>query len=335
MNRFALARPRSFAEAGQLLADQRFRLPVLKAGGMDVVDHVKEGLLQPDLVIDIRRLRAEGATAPVSAPAQGSGLRIEANATLAEIASSSLLRERAPAVAQSVELAATPQVRNTATAAGNLLQRPRCWYYRNDQFDCLKKGGPTCYAHEGENRYHAILGGGPCHIVHPSNLAPALAVCNATVHLTGSDRPSLTLAELYHLPDRGVRDEHNLAKGEIVTHITLDAAPKSAFYAVKEKQSFDWPVVFACVALTLEGDRIASARVCAGAVAPTPWPLPGVEQALAGVSVTDDAALRKACLLAAEGAKPLRDNAYKVKLLPVALRRAVLRAAGKPWEPQP
>lgn len=330
MNRFAIASPKSFKEAGELLVDKRFTLPVLKGGGMDVLDHMKEGLYEPDVLINIKRLRPDGAQAVSEATG---GVRIEANATLAEIASSKAVQSLAPVVAQACESAATPQVRNVATAAGNLLQRPRCWYYRNVQFECLKKGGDRCYSVEGENKYHAIFGGGPCHIVHPSNLAPALMVCDGVVHVTGGKRDSMAIADLFHLPDKGVTSEHTLDKGEIITHITFKPAQKSGFYVVKEKQSFDWPLVLACVSLDLDGDSIKSARVCAGAVAQVPWMLPRVADALKGVKLSDDAAFRKAAALSTDGAKPMRDNAYKLKLLPVAVRRAVLRAAGKDPEP--
>jgi xanthine dehydrogenase YagS FAD-binding subunit len=215
-----------------------------------------------------------------------------------------------------------------ATAAGNLLQRPRCWYYRNDQFDCLKKGGSRCYAADGENKYHAIFGEGPCHIVHPSNLALGLMVLDGLVHLTGLKRESVRIEDLYHMPDKGVKSEHNLEPGEVVTHITCGSAPRSGFYAIKEKQSFDWPLVAAAVALTLDGGVVKSARVCAGAVAPVPWRLANVEEALKGVTLADQIALKLACERAAEGARPMTQNAYKTKLLPVAVRRAVLRAAG-------
>jgi xanthine dehydrogenase YagS FAD-binding subunit len=331
MNRFAVASPRDFAGASVMVKDGRYALPLFKGGGMDVLDHLKEGLLAPDLLIDVRPLRAPGHPDPVSV--EGDRLRIEGNATLAQVAASPLLLERAPVIAQAVANAATPQVRNVATVAGNLLQRPRCWYYRNDQFACLKKGGSTCFAVEGENKYHAIFGGGPCHIVHPSNLAPALAVCAGVVHLLGGARESLPVAELYHPPDRGVRNEHNLLPGEVVTHLTLTPATRSGFYAVKEKQSFDWPLVMAAAALELDGPRIRAARVCAGAVAPVPWPLPAVEAALAGVNLDDDAGLRAACAPAARGATPMSQNSYKVRLLPVVVRRAVLRAAGRAVEP--
>ncbi len=334
MNRFAIARAGSYKEAGELLADKRFALPVVKAAGMDLLDLMKEGLLEPDVLIDVRRVRAEGAKDPVSQ--SGATIRIEAGATLAQIASSAVIAKAAPAIGQACDNAATPQVRNVATAAGNLLQRPRCWYFRNDQFDCLKKGGPTCYAVEGENKYHAIFGEGPCHIVHPSNLAIGLMIADATVHLTNSKRASLPLADLFHVPDKGVKSEHNLEPGELVTHITLTPVPASGFYAVKEKQSFDWPLVAAAAAVELDGDTISSARVCAGAVAPVPWPLPKVADALKGVKVTDDAALAKACALSTQGARPMTANAYKLQLLPVAVKRAVLRAAGRlPKEAMP
>jgi xanthine dehydrogenase YagS FAD-binding subunit len=331
MNRIALARPSTFEQAAALAGGGDYSLPVVKAGGMDVIDHMKEGLQEPDLLIDVKRIGqrrdAEGITRMTTG-----GIRIEATTTLAEIAGSPLVTEMSPAVAQAVASAATPQVRNVATAAGNLLQRPRCWYYRQQQFDCLKKGGHTCYAVEGENRYHAVFGGGPCHIVHPSNLAVALFVCDGAVHVVGGEGRSIPITGLYHLPDRGLTDEHNLQAEEVVTHLTLKPAPRSAFYAIREKQSFDWPLVMAAAALELEGRTIASARICVGAVAPVPWPLPTVGEALRGVRLDDEQALGRACGHAADGARPMTDNAYKLKLLPVVVRRVVLRAAGEPVE---
>ena len=330
MNRFALAQPRSFDEAAATVVDKRYSLPVIKAGGMDVLDHLKEGLYQPDVVINIKRLRTQPGAQPISQ--NGNEIRIEATATMAEIVASDIIRRSAPVLSPSLENTASPTVRNVGTAAGNLLQRPRCWYYRHEQFDCLKKGGATCFAVEGENKFHAIFGDGPCHIVHPSNLAPALAVCNGVVYLTGSARKSIPIAALFHMPDKGVRTESELQPGEVITHITAEARPQSGFCALKEKQSFDWPMVAASVAIELDGSTIKSARVCAGAVAPIPWDLPSVAAALKGVNLDDDAALRKACAGAAAGAKPMTDNAYKVRLLPVAVRRAVLAAAGRKTE---
>lgn len=334
MNRFTIATASSFADASAIVKSDRFELPIFKAGGMDVVDHLKEGLWEPDALIDV--LGAEGGTA---APIQEhrdtnsvATIRLSALTTLDEIATSTLIQGSCPALSQSAGSAATPQVRNVATAAGNLLQRPRCWYYRSKDFDCLKKGGDRCYAVKGHNGNHAIFGDGPCHIVHPSNIAIALMVAGGVVHVTGGDRETVSIGDLFHMPDRGIRDEHNLDAGEVVTAITLDAAPNSGFYAVKGKQSFGWPLVMVAVALELDGGRIDSARVCAGAVAPVPWMLARVGDALRGVSIEDEAGLKAACARATQGASPMTGNAYKLKLLPVAIRRAVLKAAGKEVE---
>ena len=327
MNRFSILQASTIAEAaGAAKAGGDVRLPVLKAGGIDLLDLMKEGILEPDRLVNLRTV---GDPALRRIDVSDAGGSIGALCTLSDLSAHDGLRKLAPVIARAVEFAASPQVRNVATAGGNLLQRPRCWYFRNLQFECLKRGGSECFAVPGENRYHAIFGGGPCHIVHPSNLAPALWVLDGMVHLEGGDRASLSVRDLYHLPDRGIRDEHNLRPGEVITRLSFKAAPVSGFHAVKEKQSFDWPLVFACVALDVDGRSIAGARVCAGAVAPVPWPLPAVEAALKGVAVDDAASILKACDLAAEGAVPLRDNGYKTQLLRVAVRRAIANALGK------
>lgn len=332
MSQFAYARAKTFKDAHGLLTSPRFSLPMLKAGGLDVLDHIKAGLTAPDLLIDVRGAGMEEAGIR-EAPRGGTpGLRIPASATLSDVAKSELVKRRAPVLAQAAESAATPQVRNVASVAGNLLQRPRCWYYRNEEFACLKKGGHTCFAVDGENQYHAIFGDGPCHIVHPSNLAPALMALDGEVELTGGDRPRLALAELFHMPEHGIRSEHNLRPGEIITAITCSLQESSGFYAIKEKQSFDWPLVFAAVSLTMRDAVVGEARVYAGAVAPVPWRLQEVEKALAGINPRDEEALRRACAGGAIGARPMSGNGYKATLLPVTVRRAVMLAAGIPVE---
>jgi xanthine dehydrogenase YagS FAD-binding subunit len=347
LNRFTLVRPKSYAEASGVLTSKTYSLPVLKAGGLDVLDHMKEGLWSPRALVDVKRLmpadqrepiatfsrlvnRASTTPPPPNWSIDNGYVDIAASALLADVASSPKVLAAAPVVAQSLASAATPQVRNVGTVAGNLLQRPRCWYYRQQQFDCLKKGGSQCFAVEGENAYHAIFGPGPCHIVHPSNLAPALMVCDGRVHLVGGKRDSLKISELYHMPDKGITSEHNLEPGEIITHISFESRQVSGFYSIKHKQSFDWPLVFACVALAVDANKITHASVCAGAVAPVPWMLPSVAAALVGVSPDDDAAITAACVKAGDGAKPMRDNGYKVQLLSVAVKRAILVALKKP-----
>ncbi len=328
MNNFAVAQVRSFDEALAALADDRFHEPMLKAGGLDVLDHLKEGLAAPDLLVNIKTIRRTGVAENIAR--EGEQLRLEATTTLAEIASSELFRREAPVVAQSLADAASPAVRNVGTAAGNLLQRPRCWYYRNDEFHCRKKGGDRCFAKDGENKFHAIFETlAPCVIVHPSNLAPALMVCDATLHVAGGDREAIPLADFFHLPAVDVSSENMLLPGEVVTHITFTPRPKSGFYMVKEKQSFDWPMALAAAALELDGETIRSARLCAGAVAPVPWPLTEVARRLEGVKLGDDNALRRACARAVHDAEPLSQNEYKAALLPVVVRRAILKAAGR------
>jgi len=345
LNRFTLVRPKSYADAAGVLTAKTYSLPVLKAGGLDVLDHMKEGLWSPDALVDVKRLMPPDQREPIASVAADASagsngktpatsdarrVRLAASLILADVVASPLVTQSSPVVAQALKSAATPQVRNVATVAGNLLQRPRCWYYRQQQFDCLKKGGSQCFAVDGENAYHAIFGSGPCHIVHPSNLAPALMVCDGRVHLVGGKRESLPLSELFHMPDKGVLTEHVLEIGEVVTHVSFAPRPVSGFYSVKHKQSFDWPLVFACVSLQMDGGKIGSATVCAGAVAPVPWMLPNVAAALVGVSPDDDAALTGACAKAGEGARPMRDNGYKVQLLGVAVKRAILTALKKP-----
>ncbi|MFG0328261.1 MAG: FAD binding domain-containing protein [Phycisphaerales bacterium] len=302
-------------------------LPVYKAGGLDLVDLMKEGIAEPETIINLRGLDAKELHAIDHES-------IGALCTLSEIASSEKMRKFAPVVAQAAADAATPQVRNVATAAGNLLQRPRCWYFRSEQFDCLKKSGHMCYAVEGESRYHAIFGDGPCHIVHPSNLANALSVCDAVVETSRADGSTREVAmrDLYKMPSEQVRKEHTLEPDEIITRIYYMAKPFSAHYEVREKQSFDWPLVMASVSFSdFDGERVTGPQVCVGGVAPVPWRLRTVEKALSEMSSIDDEQwLRHACGLSKAGATPLRDNAYKLDLMPVAIYRAVKKACGKP-----
>lgn len=333
MNTFTMYQPRTLAEAATALregaeADGRTSLPVLKAAGMDLIDHMKEGTAEPEIIVNLRRVN-EPRMKSIDPNAIG------ALVTLTDIAQSKAIRKSVPVIAHAAGDVATPQVRNVATAAGNILQRPRCWYYRNEQFHCLKKGGHTCYAVEGENRYHAIFGDGPCHIVHPSNLANALAVCDGVIHCESSDEDGRTreiaIDEFFVMPDMRLKAENILEPNEIVTHVTFTPRPMSAHYEVREKQSFDWPIVMVSASIeSLDGGVISGARVCAGAVAPIPWRLRSVERALDGVSIDDEAGLRAACAKSTNGAQPMSDNEYKLKLLPVAVYRAIRKAAGRP-----
>jgi len=241
------------------------------------------------------------------------------------------VRERYAAIAEAAGTAATPQIRNLATIAGNLLQRPRCWYFRHPEVDCLKKGGLKCYAAEGLNRYHAILGGGPSYIVHPSNLAPALIAFGAKVRVFGpKGYHEIGLEQFFVLPRADVLRENVLQPGEIITEITVPAPrleTNSVYLEVREKQSFDWPLVSVAALVESASHRVRQARIVMGAVAPIPWRVPDAEKILAGTAL-DSAVAAHAAEVALNGAKPLADNGYKVPIAKALVRRAILQAGG-------
>jgi xanthine dehydrogenase YagS FAD-binding subunit len=291
----------------------------LKANGVDLVDRMKEGLVEPEAVLSIGSIKDLAYIRE-----DGGAIRIGCLATLADLGRSELLAKRAPALQQVAADTATPQVRERATVGGNLCQRPRCWYYRNIEFECLKKGGPQCFAPEGENQYHAIIGGGPCHIVHPSSLAVPLAAMDAEFKVAGRGGERVVkAADFFVLPSKRLDAENILAEGEIVTEIAIPKPPdKSAVIELREKQSFDWPTVMTAVA------RVGGQwRVCLGAVAPIPWLSKPAMDALGAKEITE-ALARQAGEAAASEAKPLEENGYKVQQVRVAVRRALMAAAG-------
>lgn len=292
---------------------------VLKAGGIDLLDLLKENLAAPEHVLSIHALPGMA-----SIREEGGGLRIGALATLADIGRHEHVRARYPVLADAAGHAATPQVRERATLGGNLCQRPRCWYFRAQEFHCLKKGGAMCYAVDGENKFHAIFGDGPCHIVHPSNTAPALVALDAECVARGPKGERVIKArDFFVMTDQNLKSEHVLAPDEILTEVRLPAPPEqSATLELREKQSFDWPMVMASVAKTAAGWQ-----VCLGAVAPRPWLSLPAMQVLGTQAITPELAAR-AGEAAATGAQPMSENGYKVQLVKVAVKRALLRAAG-------
>jgi len=195
----------------------------------------------------------------------------------------------------------------------------------------LKKGGLKCYAAEGLNRYHAILGGGPSYIVHPSNLAPALIAFGAKVRVFGpKGYHEIGLEQFFVLPRADVLRENVLQPGEIITEITVPAPrleTNSVYLEVREKQSFDWPLVSVAALVESASHRVRQARIVMGAVAPIPWRVPDAEKILAGTAL-DSAVAAHAAEVALNGAKPLADNGYKVPIAKALVRRAILQAGG-------
>jgi xanthine dehydrogenase YagS FAD-binding subunit len=320
---FELARPGSVAQARELLAEKPGS--ALKAGGVDLIDHLKEHLAEPPRVVDLKSIPGLDQ---ITAEADG-GLRLGPLATLAKVAAHAGVQKSHPALAQACGEAASPQIRNLATVGGNVLQRPRCWYYRLESYRCLKKGGTLCYAIGGENRYHVIFGGGPSYAVHPSNAAVALTAFGASFVLEGAKGPrTVPAADFFVLPGKDPERESLIEPGEVLTEIRVPAAAgtRSLYDEVRERAAFDWPLVSVAAVVRQEGGRVAEARVVLGAVAPIPWRSARAEQALVGKPL-DEAAATAAASAATFGAVPLSDNGYKVGLVQTLVRRTLLALA--------
>ncbi len=323
MNRFELARAASTAEARELLAGKPGS--VYKAGGIDLLDHLKEHLVEPPRLVDLKRI--PGLDAIVAAP-DGS-LRIGPLATLARVAAHEGVRATHPALARACGEAASPQIRNVATIGGNLLQRPRCWYYRLESYKCVKKGGDLCFAVAGENRYNVIFGGGPAYPPHPSNAAVPLVAYGARFLLEGGrGRRTVPADQFFVLPEKDPTRENVLEPGEILTEIQVPAAAgwRSDYAELRERADFDWPLVSAAVALRAEAGTVRDARVVLGHVATIPWRSEPAEKALVGARL-DAAAAEAAGRAAVTGAEPMSQNGYKVDLVTTLVRRIVTSLA--------
>jgi xanthine dehydrogenase YagS FAD-binding subunit len=324
MKPFEWTEPRSVREAVAQLGPGA----VPKAGGVELMDLLKEQLVAPTRLVNLRTVPGLDAVTDRGPE----GMRVGPMVTLARLAEDAGVRARYRALADAAAHAATPQIRNMATVGGNLLQRPRCWYFRSEQFPCRRKGGAKCFAMEGENEYHAVFAHAACCAVHPSSLATALLALGAAVELTGPrGTRAVPLDQLFAPPEApSVRDTVK-EDDEVLTDVVLPAPPPgaaSAYVKEAQKASYDWPLVEVAVRVERGGGGGAGApctraSVVLGAVAPVPWRARAAEAALTG-RPTDEASARDAGKAALQGASPLRDNAYKLALIEVAVRRAVL-----------
>jgi xanthine dehydrogenase YagS FAD-binding subunit len=330
MKNFTYYRPKTVADAVGLL-DARWGTTELLAGGTDLLDLQKEYIAQPDKVVSVNAIDGLAAI-----DVQGDGVVIHAGTKLADIAEHADIRKLYPALATAAGDIGGPQIRNMGTLGGNLCQRNRCWYFRDEPTLCLLKGGEKCYALDGENRYHAIFTQGhKCVIVNPSTLAPVLIALGATANVTGpKGERKLELDKFFHAPTTATEREHVLEPNEMVVSVAIPKAEiANASYEVRHKQSYDWPLVQAAVAFRLQDGKATGVKVVLGHVAPTPHAAEASAQALEGKEVNEESAAA-AGQAAAQGAKPLAQNGYKVKLVEVAVKRAILTAAGqkKYWE---
>ena len=324
MKAFAYVNPKNEKEAvAALLPEFEKAQPI--GGGQDLLARMKDYVTQPDRVVNVKN------ALEATVVAANGGLKIGAAMRMADLAEHKEVLRLYPAIAEAAIEVGTPQIRNQGTVGGNLNQRPRCWYFRNEEFVCFKKGGNTCFSPAGENQFHALFGGGPSFIVHPSSLAVPMVAYGATFRLLGPNGERMVpAAEYFTLPTlQNVRTENVLAPNELLTHAILPApgSIKSGHYEVRYKTSHDWPIAFATVLLTMNGATVQSARVVLGAVAPIPWRSQPAEQALAGKTITAETAAA-AAEAALRDARPLSQNAYKIQVAKTAVQRAILRAAG-------
>jgi xanthine dehydrogenase YagS FAD-binding subunit len=321
MREFRIAEPRTTEELAALLGEAT-EPAVLVAGGTDLLDELKSGVEKAGFVVDLRKVEGLAGIAK-----EKDGLRIGAMTRIVDLAADNTVAKDYPSLKEAALSLATPQLRNVGTVGGNLCQRPRCWYYRDPQVACRKKGGYNCYAFQGRNKYHAIIGGGSCFIVFPSDLAPALISSGAKAAIgTAKADKVVALDEFYASPEVDVTRENVLEKGQFLKSVWVPApkpGQKAAYVKLKERGTWDFALVSAAVAGVAAGGVLSEISVVMGGIAPVPWRLKKAEDVLRGKPVTE-ALIRQAADAALADAAPMRENGYKTDLVFAALKRAVL-----------
>ncbi|MEU1319965.1 FAD binding domain-containing protein [Streptomyces tibetensis] len=298
------------------------------AGGTTLVDLMRETVERPETLVDISDLPMRDVRVT-----ERGGLRISSLVTMAEAAAHSKVRSLYPVISQSLELSASAQLRNMATIGGNIMQRTRCTYFRDVTADCNKREpGSGCAALRGHNRTHAILGtSDSCVATHPSDVAVAFAALEATVHLLGPDgERRVPFADFLLKPGDTPNREHTLRQGELITAVEVPALPrplKSGYLKVRDRQSYEFALTSAAVALHVRGGVIREAKVAVGGVATVPWKLPAVEQVLIGERPSDRL-WAEAARHAADGARPLQHNRFKAELVNRTVERQLRTVGG-------
>jgi len=323
MQAFEYANPATLQEALPLLGAKWGQADIL-AGGTDLISLMKDYLHTPKRLVNIKGIKElEG----IQKTPDG-GLRIGALVTMDELATSADIKTGYNSLAQAAAGIPSPQIRHMGTVGGDLCQRPRCWYYRQGMGLLAMKDGKSLVA-DGENRYHSIFGDGPAYFVSASSLGPALIALGAKVKLVSAKGPrEVPVAQFFRAPKDETTREIVLQPNEILTEIIVPAAAnlRTSTYEVRQKEALDWPLAAASVALTMNGNTVTAAKIILGHVAPTPWESAQAEAALKGKSISP-ATAEAAGKAAVANAKPLSQNAYKVTLAKVAVKRALLDAA--------
>jgi xanthine dehydrogenase YagS FAD-binding subunit len=323
MKTFANTNPQTLEQAVKTIqqAGTKGQTASLVGGGSDLLGLVKEFIIKPDVLVNLKTIKGLDQVTPAAG-----GVNVGGLITLDSLGRHSLIRSQYTVLAEAAETVATPQIRNVGTLAGNVCQRPWCWYFRNG-FPCLKNGGETCFSVIGENRFHAIFGGGPSYIVHPSDTAPALVALDAKFRVVGpSGERMVPAAEFFVLPRQDVARENVLGADEVLAGVQLPpAAPgrRSTYNKVLDREAWTHAVVSAAVVLDMNNETCRSARIVLGGVAPIPWRLANVESMLAGQRITPELAA-KAGEAAIVGAQKLSKNGYKVSMTKALVRRTLL-----------
>ncbi len=322
MRPFQYVRAASVAEAARLVG----RASAAVAGGTDLLGLMKGGIASPDRLVDLTRIDGLRGWSRE----RGAGLRIGALTRLVELEESDQLARHLPIVREALRDAATLQLRTMGTVGGNLLQRNRCWYFRDDAFPCWLKGGTRCFAIDGDDRQHAVIGAEDCVAVAPSDLAPALIAHDARVTLAAArGTRTIQLAELYAAPAGRERREHTIRAGEILTEVQIpDSAlqRRGTYLKAMDRKAWTFAVVSVAAAARVRDGKLRDVRIVLGGVAPVPWRVEAAEREVDGVTYSDEAGSR-----AAEGifahAAPLKGNSYKIPLAKELVRRALAKLA--------
>jgi xanthine dehydrogenase YagS FAD-binding subunit len=328
MQSFEWIDAQSVEQAAALLAETTPQRPVLaKAGGLDLLDLMKEGIIAPARLVNLKSIDGlDGIDA-------GDGLRLGALVTLARIENDPHIRSRYGALADAAMHAATPQVRNAATIGGNLLQKPRCWYFRHDHFHHIG-GDALARIRDGQNQFHAIFDNNSTAMVQASTPATALLAYGASVELANpaGEKRTVNLADFFRPPDMNRAHDAAIEPGEILTSVILPApgaGARAGYSKQTERESYDWPICDVAVVLSMDGRTVRSASIVMGWVAPTPRRASESEHILTGKAITENLA-RQAARAAVADATPLSKNGYKVPVLETVVRRTILAAVNSP-----
>ena len=301
---------------------QQKKTAAVVGGGSEYLQLMKDHVVEPDYLINLKTIRGLDFIKE-----ERGGFRIGALAKLADIEDHPAIRERLLILSEAAGVAASPQIRNAGTIAGNICQRPFCWYFRSANFTCLRKGGQVCYTVTGDGRFHAILGGGPSFIVHPSDTAPALVALGAQIKIAGpAGEKNIPLEKFFVLPSVDFRRENILGPTDVVTEIyvpTPKPGSKGFYHKVRERLAWDHAIVAVATIVESAGGIVRDARVVLGGVAPVPWRARNAEEFLRGKKLDEGAAMQ-AGEIALQGAKPLKDNVYKVKMAQDLVQRGLL-----------